>query len=155
MVNSSFLWKISLKQPGDAYCHRVAFVVRLIDLLADKTMRCGGDILLGCLPTAGKQLFDSGWSDFFINCAAFLPCCQIGDAYYFEQRLRFVREAREPLFPHEYVNPGRLFAEQLVNGGENFAVVGLAASRVQVAQALDSDDAVLISLNGKARTAQR
>lgn len=93
-----------MEQPGDAYCHRVAFVVRLIDLFADKTMLYGGNILLGCLATADQQLFDGGWGDFFINCAAFLPCCQISDAHYLEQRLRFVRESGEPFFPHEHVD---------------------------------------------------
>ena len=63
-----------------------------------------GDILLGCLATADQQLFDGGWGDFFINCAAFLPCCQISDAHYLEQRLRFVRESGEPFFPHEHVD---------------------------------------------------
>ena len=139
----------------DSHRHRVAFVIGLIILFADKALLCSGNLFLGCFAAAGKQLIDSGWSDFFVDCAAFLPRCQISDAYHFEQRLRLVRKSRETLFPHEYVNPGRLFAEQLVNGGENFAMGGLAASRVQVAQALDSDDAVLISLNGKARTAQR
>ena len=100
-----------MEQPGDAYCHRVAFVIRLIILFTDKALLCSGDILLGCLPTAGKQLFDGGWSDFFIDCAAFLPCCQIGDAYHLEQRLRLVRESGEALFPHEYVDAFRLFAE--------------------------------------------
>lgn len=99
---SEFL--LSSKQPGNAYCHRVAFVVRLIDLFADKTMLYGGNILLGCLATADQQLFDGGWGDFFINCAAFLPCCQISDAHYLEQRLRFVRESGEPFFPHEHVD---------------------------------------------------
>ena len=93
-----------MEQPGDAYCHRVAFVVRLIDLFADKTMLCSGDILLGCLPTAGKQLFDGGWGDFFINCAVLLPCDQISNAHHLEQRLRFVRESGEPFFPHEHVD---------------------------------------------------
>ena len=82
MVNSYFLLEISLKQPGDAYRYRVAFVVRLIILFADKTMLCGGDILLGCLAAASQQLFDGGWSNFFIDCAAFLPCRQISEASY-------------------------------------------------------------------------
>ena len=126
----------------------------MVSLLTDKTVLRCCDLCLGCFAASGQQLFDGRRGDFLVDGAAFLPRRQIGNTCCLEQRLRFVWEAREPLFPHEYVNPGRLFAEQLVNGGENFAVVGLAASRVQVAQALDSDDAVLISLNGKARTAQ-
>ena len=98
-------------QPRNSYRYRVAFVISLIDLFADKTLLCGGDFFFRCLSTADQQLFDSGWSDFFIDGAAFLPCCQIGDAYYFEQRLRFVRESGEALFPHEYVDPHRQFAE--------------------------------------------
>lgn len=93
-----------MKQPGDAYCHRVAFIIRLIDLFADKTMLYGGNLLLGCLATADQQLFDGGWSDFFVDGAAFLPCSQISDAHYLEQRLRFVRESGEPFFPHEHVD---------------------------------------------------
>ena len=93
-----------MEQPGDAYCHRVAFVIRLIILFTDKALLCSGDILLGCLATADQQLFDGGWGDFFINCAACLPCCQISDAHYLEQRLRFVRESGEPFFPHEHVD---------------------------------------------------
>lgn len=34
-------------------------------------------------------------------------------------------------------------------------MAGFAVSRVQVAQALDLDDSILVSLNGKTRTAQR
>ena len=150
---SEFL--LSSKQPGDAYCHRVAFVIRLIDLFTDKAMRCGGDILLGCLPTAGKQLFDSGWSDFFINCAAFLPRSQVSNAYYLEQRLRLVRESGETLFPHEHVDIFRPFAEQIVDGGEDFAMTGFAVSRVQMAQTLNLNVSVFIPLNRKTRTAQR
>ena len=127
----------------------------MIDLFADKALLCSGDILLGCFPTAGKQLFDSRWRDFFIDCAAFLPCNQIGDAYHLEQCLRFVRESEEPLFPHEYVDVLRLFAEQIVDGGEDFAVAGFAVSRVQMAQALNLNISTLIPLNRKARTAQR
>ena len=93
-----------MEQPGDAYCHRVAFVIRLIILFTDKALLCSGDILLGCLATADQHLFDGGWGDFFIDCAAFLPCCQISDAHYLEQRLRFVRESGEPFFPHEHVD---------------------------------------------------
>lgn len=144
-----------MKQLGDAYCHRVAFVVRLIALFADKALLCSGDILLGCFPTAGKQLFDSGWRDFFINCAAFLPRCQISDAYYLEQRLRLVRESGETLFPHERIDVCGLFAEQIVDGGEDFAMAGFAVSRVQMAQALNLDVSVFIPLNRKSRTAQR
>ena len=95
-------------------------------------MLYSGNLLLGCLPTADQQLFDSGWSDFFIDGAAFLPCCQIGDAHYLEQRLRLVRESGEPLFPHEHVDIFRPFAEQLVDGGEDFAVAGFAVSRIQM-----------------------
>lgn len=120
-------------QPRNSYRYRVAFVISLIDLFADKTMLYGGNLLLGCLSTADQQLFDGGWSDFFINCAAFLPCDQISNAYYLEQRLRFVRESGETLFPHEDVNASRLFAEQIVDGGEDFAMAGLAVSRVQMA----------------------
>ena len=99
---SEFL--LSSKQPGDAYRCRVAFVISLIDLFADKALLCSGDILLGCFPTADQQLFDGGWSDFFVDGAAFLPCSQISDAHYLEQRLRFVRESGEPFFPHEHVD---------------------------------------------------
>ena len=118
-------------------------------------MLCDGDILLGCFPTADQQLFYGGWSDFFVDCAAFLPCCQIGDAYHFEQRLRLVRKSGEALFPHEHVDVFRLFAEQIVDGGEDFAVAGFAVSCVQMAQALNLNISTLITLNGKARTAQR
>lgn len=124
-------------------------------LFADEAMLCGGDILLGCLPSADQQLFDGGWSDFFIDGAAFLPRCQVSDTYHFEQRLRFVRESGEPLFPHEYIDVCGQFAEQIVDGGEDFAVAGFAVSRVQVIQALNANVAFLIPLNGKARTAQR
>lgn len=144
-----------MEQLGDAYCRRVAFVVRLIDLFADKTMLYGGNLLLGCLAAADQQFFDGGWSNFFVDSAAFLPCCQIGDAHYLEQRLRLVRESGEPLFPHEDVDTFRLFEEQILDGGENFAMAGFAVSRVQMAQALNLDVSTLITLNGKARTAQR
>ena len=99
---SEFL--LRLKQPRDSHRHCVTFVISLIDLFADKTMLYGGNILLGCLATADQQLFDGGWGDFFINCAAFLPCCQISDAHYLEQRLRFVRESGAPFFPHEHLD---------------------------------------------------
>lgn len=128
---SEFL--LSSKQPGDAYCHRVAFVIRLIDLFTDKAMLCGGDLFLGCFTAAGKQLFDGGWSNFFIDGAAFLPRCQISDTHYLEQRLCLVRESGETLFPHEHIDAFRLFAEQIVDGGENFAVADLAVSRIQMA----------------------
>lgn len=118
-------------------------------------MLCGGDLFLGCFTAAGKQLFDGGWGDFFIDCAAFLPCCQISNAHYLEQRLRFVRESGKALFPHEYVDAFRLFTEQIVDGGEDFAMAGFAVSSVQVAQALNLNVFTLIPLNGKARTAQR
>ncbi len=144
-----------MEQPGDAYCRRVAFVARLIDLFADKTMLYGGNLFLGCFAAAGKQLFDSGWSDFFVDCAAFLPRCQIGDAYHLEQCLRFVRESRETLFPHEHIDVFRLFAEQIVDGGEDFAMAGFAVSRVQMAQTLNLNVFTLIPLNGKARTSKR
>ena len=150
---SEFL--LRLKQPSKPYRHRVAFVVRLIDLFADKALLRGGNLFFRCFPTADQQLFDSGWSDFFIDGAAFLPRCQIGDAYHLEQCLRFVRESGEPLFPHEHVDVFRLFAEQIVDGGEDFAVAGFAVSRIQMAHALNLDDSILVSLNGKARTAQR
>ena len=118
-------------------------------------MLYGGDLFLRCFPAADQQLFDGGWSDFFIDGAAFLPRCQIGDAYYLEQRLRFVRKSGETLFPHEHVDVLRLFAEQIVYGGEDFAMAGFAVSRVQVAQTLNLNVSTLIQLNGKARTAQR
>ena len=144
-----------MEQPGDAYCHRVAFVIRLIILFTDKALLCSGDILLGCFPTADQQLFDGGWSDFFVDGAAFLPCSQISDAHYLEQCLRFVRESRETLFPHEHIDVFRLFAEQIVDGGEDFAMAGFAVSCVQMAQALNLDVSVFIPLNRKSRTAQR
>ena len=99
-----------MEQPGDAYRYCVAFVIRLIDLFADKTMLYGGNLLFGCLAAADQQLFYGRWSNFFVDCTAFLPCCQISDAYHFEQRLRFVRESRETLFPHEHIDVFRLFA---------------------------------------------
>ena len=71
-----------MEQQSKSYRYCVAFVVGLIILFADKTMLCGGDLFLGCFAAAGKQLFDSGWSDFFVDCTAFLPCRQIGDASY-------------------------------------------------------------------------
>ena len=150
---SEFL--LRLKQPSKPYRCCIAFIVRLIDLSANKTMLCGGDLFLGRLPTADQQLFDGGWSDFFIDGAAFLPCDQISDAYHFEQCLRFVRESGEALFPHEDVDIFRPFAEQVVDSGEDFAVAGFAVSRVQMAQALNSGVSVFILLNGKTRTAQR
>ena len=88
----------------DSHCYRVTFVIGLIILFAGEAVLCGGDLFLGCFATADQQLFDGGWGDFFINCAAFVPCCQISDAHYLEQRLRFVREAGETLFPHEHVD---------------------------------------------------
>ena len=91
-------------QPRNSYRYRVAFVIRLIALFADKALLCGGDLFLGCFTAVDQQLFDSGWSNFFVDCAAFLPRCQISDAHYLEQRLRFVREAGETLFPHEHVD---------------------------------------------------
>lgn len=96
-------------------------------------MLCSGDLFLGRLPTTDQQLFDGGWSNFFVDCTAFLPCCQISDAHYLEQRLRLVRESGEPLFSHEHVDVFRLFAEQIVDGVKNSAVAGFAGSRVQVA----------------------
>lgn len=144
-----------MKQPSDPYRYRVAFVVRLIILFADKALLCGGDLFLGCFATADQQLFDGGWGDFFINCAAFLPCSQVSNAHYLEQRLRLVRKSGETLFPHEHVDVLRLFAEQIVYGGEDFAMAGFAVSRVQVAQTLNLNVSTLITLNGKARTAQR
>lgn len=118
-------------------------------------MLCGGNFFFRCFSTADQQLFDSGWSDFFVDGAALLPCCQIGDTYHFEQCLRLVRESGETLFPHEHINTSRHFAEQIVDGGEDFAVAGFAVSCVQMAQALDLDDSILVLLNGKARTAKR
>ena len=144
-----------MKQPGDAYCHRVAFVVGLIILFADKTILCSGNLFFRRFSTAGQKLFDGGWSDFFICCVAFLPCDQISNAYYLEQRLRLVRESGETLFPHEHIDVCGQFAEQIVDGGEDFAMAGFAVSRVQVAHALDLNVSTLIPLNGKARTAQR
>ena len=122
-----------MEQPGDAYRYCVAFVIRLIDLFADKTMLYGGNLLLGCLAAADQQLFDSGWSNLFVDGAAFLPRCQIGDAYHLEQCLRLVRESGETLFPHEYIDTRRQFVEQIVDGGEDFAVASLAVSRIQMA----------------------
>ena len=139
----------------DSHRHRVAFVVGLIILFADKAMLCGGDLFFRCLSTASQQLFYGGWGDFFIDGAAFLPRCQIGDTHHLKQCLRFVRESGETLFPHEDVNAFRQFAEQIVDGGEDFAVAGFAVSRVQMAQALNLNVFTLIPLNGKARAAQR
>lgn len=95
-------------------------------------MLYSGNLLLGCLPTADQQLFDGGWSDFFIDRAALLPCNQISDAHYLEQRLCLVRESGEPLFPHEHIDVFGLFPEQIVDGGKNYAVAGFAVSRVQM-----------------------
>ena len=111
----------------------VAFVVRLIILFADKALLCGGDLFFRCFTAADQQLFDGGWSNFFIDGAAFLPRCQISDTHYLEQRLCFVRESGETLFPHEHIDAFRLFVEQIVDGGENFAVADLAVSRIQMA----------------------
>lgn len=144
-----------MEQPGDAYCHRVAFVIRLIILFTDKALLCSGDILLGCFPTADQQLFDGGWSDFFVDGAAFLPCSQISDAHYLEQCLRLVRESGKTFFPHEHVDIFRPFTEQIVDGGEDFAMTSFAVSRVQMAQALNLNISTLIPLNGKARTSKR
>lgn len=143
---------LRLKQPSKPHCRCITFVVRLIDLFADKTMLCGGNFFFRCFSTADQQLFDSGWSDFFVDCAAFLPCDQIGNTYHLEQRLRLVWESGETLFPHEYIDAFRLFAEQLVDGGEDFAVAGFAVSRIQMAQALNLNVSTLIPLNGKAWT---
>ena len=96
-------------------------------------MLCSGNLFFRRFSTASQQLFDSGWSDFFICCAAFLPRDQISNAYYLEQRLCLVRESGEALFPHEDVDTHRQFAEQIVDGREDFAVAGFAVSRVQVA----------------------
>ena len=123
---------LRLKQPSKPYRHCIAFIIRLIDLFADKTMLRSGDLFLGCFATADQQLFDGGWSDFFINCAAFLPCSQVSNAHYLEQRLRLVRESGETLFPHEHADVLRLFAEQIVDGGEDFAMADLAVSRIQM-----------------------
>ena len=144
-----------MEQPGDANRYRVAFVIRLIDLFADKMLLCGGNIFFRCFTAADQQFFDGRWSNFFIDYAALLPCRQIGDAYHLEQCLRFVRESRETLFPHEHIDVFRLFPEQIVDGGKDFAVAGFAVSCVQMAQALNLNDSSLVSLNGKARTAQR
>ena len=65
---------LRLKQPSKPYRRCIAFVVRLIDVFADKAMLCGGDLFLGCLSTADQLLFDGGWGDFFIDGTAFLPC---------------------------------------------------------------------------------
>ena len=142
-------------QPRNSYRYRVAFVISLIDLFADKTMLCSGDLFFRCFPAARQQLFDGSRRNFFIDSAAFLPCSQVSNAHYLEQRLRFVRESREALFPHEDVDIFRPFAEQIVDSGEVFAVAGFAVSRVQMAQALNLNVSTLIPLNGKARTAQR
>ena len=144
-----------MKHPGDAYRRCVAFVIGLIILFTDKALLCGGNLFFRCLSTADQLLFDGGWSDFFIDGAAFLPCCQISNAHYLEQRLRLVWESGEALFPHEYVDAFRLFTEQIVDGGEDFAMAGFAVSRVQVAQALNLNVFTLIPLNGKARTSKR
>ena len=144
-----------MEQPGDAYCHRVAFVIRLIILFTDKALLCSGDILLGCFPTADQQLFDGGWSDFFVDGAAFLPCSQISDAHYLEQRLRLVRESGKTFFPHEHIDVCGQFAEQIVDGGEDFAKTSFAVSRVQVAQTLNLNVFILVALNGKVRTSKR
>lgn len=124
---------LRLKQPRDSHRHCVTFVISLIDLFADKTLLCNGDRFLRCFTAAGKQLFDSGWRDFFVDCAAFLPRCQVSDTYHFEQRLRLVRESGKSLFPHEHVDVCGQAAEQIVDGGEDFAMAGFAVSRVQVA----------------------
>lgn len=128
---SEFL--LRLKQPSKPYRRCIAFIIRLIDVFADKAMLYSGNLLLGCLPTTDQQLFDGGWSNFFVDCAALLPCNQISDAHYLEQRLRLVRESGETLFPHEHVDVFRLFAEQIVDGGKNSAVAGFTVSRVQMA----------------------
>ena len=96
-------------------------------------MLCGGNLFLRCFSTADQQLFNGGWSDFFIDRAALLPCNQISDAHYLEQRLRLVRESGKTLFPHEHVDVFRLFAEQIVDGGEDFAVTNFAVSCIQMA----------------------
>lgn len=150
---SEFL--LRLKQPRDSHRHCVTFVISLIDLFADKTLLCGGNFFFRCFSTADQQLFDSGWSDFFVDGAAFLPRSQVSNAHYLEQRLRLVRESGEPLFPHEDVDVHRQFAEQIVDGGEDFAMAGFAVSRVQMAQALNLNISTLIPLNRKARTTQR
>ena len=124
---------LRLKQPSKPYRRCIAFIIRLIDVFADKAMLYSGNLLLGCLPTADQQLFYGGWSDFFVDCAALLPCDQIGDAHHLEQRLRLVREPGEPLFPHEHVDTHGQFTKQIVDGVEDFAVAGFAVSRVQVA----------------------
>ena len=128
---SEFL--LRLKQPSDSHRCRVAFVIGLIILFADKALLCNGDLFFRCLSTADQQLFDGGWGDFFVDCAALLPRCQISDTHYLEQRLCLVRESGETLFPHEHIDAFRLFAEQIVDGGENFAVADLAVSRIQMA----------------------
>ena len=138
----------------DSHRHRVAFVIGLIILFADKTILCSGNLFFRRFSTAGQKLFDGGWSDFFICCVAFLPCDQISNAYYLEQRLRLVRESGETLFPHEHVDIFRPFAEQIVDGGEDFAMTGFAVSRVQMAQTLNLNVFTLIPLNGKARTSK-
>ena len=150
---SEFL--LRLKQPSKPHCRCITFIVRLIDLFADKTLLCGGNFFFRCFSTADQQLFDSGWSDFFVDGAAFLPRSQVSNAHYLEQRLRLVRESGETLFPHEHVDAFRLFAEQIVDGGEVFAVAGFAVSRVQMAQTLNLNVFTLIPLNRKSRTAQR
>ena len=127
----------------------------MVSLLTDKTVLRCCDLCLGCFAASGQQLFDGRRGDFLVDGAAFLPRRQIGNTCCLEQRLRFVREAKEPLFPHEDVNAFRLFAEQVVDGGEDFAVTGFAVSCVQMAQALNLNVSTLIPLNGKARTAQR
>ena len=146
---------LRLKQPSKPYRRCIAFIIRLIDVFADKAMLYSGNLLLGCLPTADQQLFYGGWSDFFVDCAALLPCDQISNAHYLEQCLRLVRESREAFFPHEDVNASRLFAEQIVDGGEDFAMTSFAVSRVQMAQTLNLNVFTLIPLNGKARTSKR
>ena len=90
---------LRLKQPSKPYRRCIAFIICLIDLFADKTLLCSGNLFLGCLPTTDQQLFDGGWSDFFIDRAAFLPCCQIGDAHYLEQRLRLRAGTGRTPFP--------------------------------------------------------
>ena len=73
-----------MEQPGDAYCHRVAFVVRAVDLAAYvQGQRPGGMGLVG-VAVAGHQLADGGHG-------LFLPIGAAGAAQ------DVIRDAVDPL----------------------------------------------------------
>ena len=63
-----------------------------------------------------------------------LPCNKVCDADNLKQRLRFMRESGESLFPHEHHLISGKFVEQCVNAIQNLAVAHGFPACVQMAE---------------------